>query len=80
VVIALVGVIFTGIIIAVTLHTASITLEKHGDLRVIECLNWTFSTVSLYIATDQIYLISNEYLNRLSFLENICIEAGKINI
>ncbi len=34
----------------------------------------------LYIATDKIYLISNEYLNRLSFLENICIEAGKLNL
>jgi hypothetical protein len=34
----------------------------------------------LYIATGYIYLISNEYLNRLSFLENICIEAEKLNI
>jgi len=33
-----------------------------------------------YIATDKIQLISNEYLNPLSFLENICIEAEKLNI
>ena len=42
VVIALVGVIFTGIIIAVTLHTTSIALEKHGDLRVIEYMKEKF--------------------------------------
>ena len=36
VLIALVGVMFTGIIIAVTLKTASVSLEKHGDVRIIE--------------------------------------------
>ena len=36
VVIALIGMIFTGIIIAVALHSASIALEKHGDMRLIE--------------------------------------------
>lgn len=35
VVIALVGMIFTGVIIAVALNTASIAHEKHGDLRTI---------------------------------------------
>jgi hypothetical protein len=34
----------------------------------------------LYIATDLIYLISKEYLNPSSFLEDICIEAEKLNI
>ena len=34
--IALVGIMLTGIIIAVTIKTASIALEKHGDNRVIE--------------------------------------------
>ena len=34
--IALVGVVFTGIIIAVALNTASIALEKHIDEQVIE--------------------------------------------
>ncbi len=34
--IALVGIMLTGIIIAVTIKTASIALEKHGDDRVIE--------------------------------------------
>ena len=34
----------------------------------------------LYIATDYIYLISNEHLNPSSFLENICIAAGKLKI
>ena len=36
VLIALVGVMFTGIIIAVTLNTASVALEKHADKQVIE--------------------------------------------
>ena len=36
VVIALVGLMFTGIVIAVTLNTASIALDKHGDKQVIE--------------------------------------------
>jgi len=36
VLIALVGVMFTGIIIAVTLKTASVSLEKHGDVRIVD--------------------------------------------
>jgi len=36
VVIALVGLMFTGIVIAVTLNTAGIALDKHGDKQVIE--------------------------------------------
>lgn len=42
VVIALIGVVFTGIIIAVTLHTASITLEKYGDVSTIEYMKEKF--------------------------------------
>lgn len=40
--IALVGLMFTGIIIAVTLNTATIALEKHGDKKVIEEMKETF--------------------------------------
>ena len=43
VVIALVGIMFTGIIIAVTLHTASIALEQHGDVRVLEYMKEKFN-------------------------------------
>ena len=42
VVIALVGMIFTGVIIAVTLHTASIALEKHVDMSTIEYMKERF--------------------------------------
>ncbi len=38
-----------------------------------------FDTLAMY-RNWQIYLILNEYLNRLSFVENIFIEAGKLNI
>ena len=41
--IALVGIMLTGIIIAVTLNTASIALEKHGDKRVIEEMKEKFN-------------------------------------
>ncbi len=40
--IALVGVMFTGIIIAVTLNTASVALEKHVDPNVIEQMKTEF--------------------------------------
>jgi voltage-gated potassium channel len=43
VVIAFVGVMLTGIIIAVTIHTASIALEKHGDVRVLEYMKEKFN-------------------------------------
>lgn len=42
VLIALVGVMFTGIIIAVTLNTASVALEKHVDKSVIERMKTEF--------------------------------------
>ena len=42
VVIALIGMIFTGVIIAVALNTATIALEKHGDLRTIEYMKEKF--------------------------------------
>ena len=42
VVIALVGMIFTGVIIAVALNTTSIALEKHGDLPTIEYMKEKF--------------------------------------
>ena len=42
VVIALIGVVFTGTILAVTLHTASIALEKHGDTHLIEYMKKEF--------------------------------------
>lgn len=41
--IALVGIMLTGIIIAVTLNTASIALEKHGDERIIEEMKEKFN-------------------------------------
>lgn len=41
--IALVGIMLTGIIIAVTINTASIALEKHGDDRVIEQMKEKFN-------------------------------------
>ncbi len=42
VVIALVGMMFTGVIIAVVLNTASIAIEKHGDTRTIEYMKEKF--------------------------------------
>ena len=42
VLIALVGLMFTGIIIAVTLNTASIAFEKHADKYVIEKMQEEF--------------------------------------
>ena len=36
VLIGLAGLMFTGIIVAVTLHTATIAFEKHADMHVIE--------------------------------------------
>ncbi len=42
VVIALIGVVFTGIILAVTLSAASIALEKHGDVHLIEYMKEKF--------------------------------------
>jgi voltage-gated potassium channel len=42
VVIALVGLMFTGIVIAVTLSTATVALEKHGDKQVIEAMKEKF--------------------------------------
>mgnify|MGYP001954877644 CR=1 FL=1 len=36
IIIALIGMMFTGIIIAVTLNTAAVSLEKHVDQNVIE--------------------------------------------
>jgi len=42
VLIAFVGVMFTGILIAVTLNAASIALEKHVDKRVIEEIRQKF--------------------------------------
>lgn len=42
IVIALVGMMLTGIIIAVTLNTVSIALEKHGDEHVIEQIKEKF--------------------------------------
>lgn len=42
VLIALVGVMFTGIIIAVTLNTASVAIEKHGDIQIIEKMKEEF--------------------------------------
>lgn len=42
VVIALVGIMVTGIIIAVTLNTASIALEKHADEQVLEKMKEKF--------------------------------------
>jgi hypothetical protein len=41
--IALVGIMLTGIIIAVTINTASIALEKHGDERIIEEMKEKFN-------------------------------------
>ena len=41
--IALVGIMLTGIIIAVTLNTASIALEKYGDERIIEEMKEKFN-------------------------------------
>ena len=41
--IALVGIMLTGIIIAVTINTASIALEKHGDDRIIEEMKEKFN-------------------------------------
>ena len=41
--IALVGIILTGIIIAVAVNTASIALEKHGDERIIEEMKEKFN-------------------------------------
>ena len=43
VIIALVGLMFTGILIAVTLNTTSIAFEKHADQRVIEKLKEEFN-------------------------------------
>ncbi len=42
VLIALVGMMFTGIIIAVTLNTASVAVEKHADMQVIEKMKKEF--------------------------------------
>ena len=42
VLIALVGLMFTGILIAVTLNTASVALEKHGDVQIIEKMKEAF--------------------------------------
>jgi len=42
VIIALVGLMFTGILIAVTLNTTSIALEKHVDQRMIEKIKEEF--------------------------------------
>ena len=41
--IALVGIMLTGLIIAVTINTASIALEKHGDERIIEEMKEKFN-------------------------------------
>ena len=41
--IALVGIMLTGIIIAVTINTASIALEKHGDEHIIEEMKAKFN-------------------------------------
>ena len=41
--IALVGIMLTGIIIAVTINTASIALEKHGNDRIIEQMKEKFN-------------------------------------
>ncbi len=41
--IALIGIMLTGIIIAVTINTASIALEKYGDDRVIEQMKEKFN-------------------------------------
>lgn len=43
VLIALVGLMFTGIIIAVTLNTASIALEKHADKSIMERMKNKFN-------------------------------------
>ena len=43
VIIALVGLMFTGILIAVTLNITSIAFEKHADQRVIEKLKEEFN-------------------------------------
>ena len=40
--IALIGVVFTGLIIAVTLNTANIAIEKHGDMKTIEFMKEKF--------------------------------------
>jgi voltage-gated potassium channel len=40
--IALVGMIFTGIIIAVALNATSVAIEKHGDLQTIEYVKEKF--------------------------------------
>jgi voltage-gated potassium channel len=40
--IALVGVMFTGIIIAITLNTTSVSLEKYGDVHLIEKMKEEF--------------------------------------
>ncbi len=40
--IALVGMMFTGIIISITLNTTSVAVEKHADERVIEKLKEKF--------------------------------------
>lgn len=40
--IALVGMMFTGIVIAITLNTTSVALEKHGDARIIENMKEEF--------------------------------------
>ena len=40
--IAFIGLMFTGIIIAVTLNTASVSLDKHADQNVIEKLKSDF--------------------------------------
>ena len=40
--IAFIGLMFTGIIIAVTLNTASVSLDKHADRNVIEKLKSDF--------------------------------------
>lgn len=42
VIIALIGMMFTGVIIAIVLNTASIAIEKHGDARTIEYMKEKF--------------------------------------
>jgi len=43
VLIALLGMMFTGIIIAVTLNTTTVAVEKHGDEKIIEKMKEEFS-------------------------------------
>lgn len=45
VIIAFVGIMFTGIIVAVTLNTASIAFEKHADVQVLENVKKRFDLI-----------------------------------